>query len=262
MPLSPGFIADRFLRGIEYVDKPIAFSNSFIVPGFVAPPGVFIFDDFAEDTINLDRWADSEEGVGTAFAISTTAGDPVAGHGGWISGATAATAGNNREFAGELIWRADRAGSNLLVFEARITLPSVALIAVNAGFNDAKSEVGITVDITGANVLTTAGSDVAVIAFDTDQTTDEWIGVNVDTDVDGAVVTGGGTPAANTAKRLRVEIASDGGCYYHTDGVFRGSELATGVTETVLLAPYLGVETRTTAAKTLEVDYIFVGCAR
>lgn len=206
-----------------------------------------LFDHFVGDTLHGDDWATADEGTGTQFAISTAAGA-----GGFVRGTTATTSGNNEEMAGELIWKANKGG---LYVEWGIQLPSIANIAVVCGLSDAKSETGIAVSLSGSTFTTTA-TDGAFWVFDTAATTAVFYGIGVANDVDTASVTGV-APVAATTMTLGIAIGAGGDATWYQDDTAVGSKAA-AVTATVALCPYIAVATRTTAAKSLDVDWVYV----
>jgi len=235
------------------------------------PPAPYIFDDFLGDTLNTDLWVASSPQAtgGTDFAISTTAGDPVAGHGGWIAG-TKGTGDDDEEIInGEILWTPSRAvGGRMLVFETRLSAPVVTTIRLSAGFTDVKNEGPF--DLGASDAITSTATDAAAWIVDTDADTDEWFGLNVDTNADGDLVSGAGAPTAATATVLRIEIDALGQCFYYFDDsesdqalpALIGSD-TTGVTETVALTPFVDVLTRGDVDnQVVEVDYLFISCAR
>lgn len=229
-------------------------------------PFVRLWDDFVGDTLNTDLWVATQTGAGTAWAVSSTAGDPVAAHGGWISATTEAIDAAANELGSMAAttvgnFRADRArNDSLLVFEASLSLPVITTIIVNAGFTDDETEgAALAMSLSGTTWTTTA-TDAALWVFDTNATTDVFNGQTVDTDVDGTHVAGI-APVAATATVLRIEIDNTGQAYFYQDGVNRGTVTA-GVTETVPLIPYVAVGSTTTTAVSLEADYVLAACPR
>lgn len=253
---------------IEATDKAVRLGGA----SWVEPTGaVVLWDDFVGDTLNTDAWIATDTaaaGLGSsAFAISSTAGDPVAAHGGWISGTCSDNDSGSTEIGSMAAttvgnFRPDRAGNGLLVFETRITLPAITTIRVNAGLTDDEAEANavLAMSLSGTTWTTTA-TDAALWVFDTAATTDVFYGQTVDSDADGTAVTGT-APVAATALRLRIEIGPTGSVYFYRDGNYVGSETAVGVTETVPLIPYLGVANEGAANKVLEADYVLTACAR
>lgn len=250
---------------LRHTDKPIGLHGA----SWVEPTGaVVLFDDFLQDTLEADHWdaVSLQATGGTDFAISTTAGDPVAGHGGWVAGTTGTGDNDAEALFGQLAWKAGRAGNGMLVYEAAISLPSVAGVGFSVGLTDARTESAALFALSGTT-WTTTPTDAVAWAFDTDATTDVANGIGVKADVDTAAVAGV-IPVATTFERYRIEIDSTGRAYF-----FQGSgvgvqpslvgTVADAVTTTVLLAPYIEVSCKAGgAAKSLECDYILTACAR
>lgn len=263
-----GQVNDR-AHYMEYKNKPIRLTYASWIE---ATGSVILFDDFIGDTLNTDLWVATETGTGTPWAINSTAGDPVAAHGGWA----AATTQNIDAAAEELAsmaattvgnFRPDRAGAGLMVFEARISMPAITTVLINAGFTDDESEgAPLAMSVSGTTWTTTA-TDGALFVFDTNATTDVFYGMTVDGGSDGTAVAGS-APSATTATILRVEVDSTGSCFFYHDVVgagtrtYVGSETAVGTSPDVPHLPYLAVASTTTTARSLEVDYVFAACAR
>lgn len=249
----------------QFVDRPIRLSGA----SWVEPSGAAIlFDDFLSDTLDADDWdaVAVQATGGTRFAHNTAGGDPTAGHGGWIV-ATTGTGDNDTEgLFGQLAWAAERAGNGLLVYETSISLPSVAGIGFSAGLTDARTEAATLFQFI-TTTWTTVPTDAVALSFDTDATTDLVRGIGVKADVDTTAVVGS-APAATTATRLRIEVDSTGKAYFYQgatsapDPTYLGSAAA-AVTATVLLCPFVEVSAKAgSAAKSIEVDYVFVACGR
>lgn len=266
-----GYITDRGIRGLTYQDKPIKMSGA----AWLEQTGAAVlFDDFVGDTLSTDLWLATETATGVPWAISATAGDPVPGHGGWASAQTdnvdaaaeelaagaAATAGQ---------WRADRAGQGMLVFQCRLTVPdAITARIINAGFTDDPTEgAALAMSITTTTWTTTATDAALWVLSSLATDNDNFLGQTVDTGTDGTHIASDVAAAADTATVLRVELDSVGGAYfYQSDGAtaapkFQGY-VATGVTETVLLCPYVALASTAMTAADIELDYVVVGCAR
>lgn len=237
------------------------------------PPAPFFFDDFLGDTLAATYWLLTQSGTPTtAGAISVTAGDPVAGHGGWFAGATDDVDAEADELAvmgtaaaGQ--FRADQAGSGLLVCEWAISVPT-ALTARQyfAGVSDDATEGSgaIAINVTTTTVAD-AASDAAGFCFGsaaTDNT--HWLGVSTDSNAE-STITQGATAAADTWIGLRVEIDAAGNVFYGTRAN-RGGVVTihgasdTGISPDVLVSPYFGASPTTTTAVPWEIDYAFISC--
>lgn len=267
---GPGYVKDRGLRGIQHTDKSIRLGGA----SWIEPLGsVVFFDDFNGKALNAtDTWTSTATVGGTA-AFDGDAGDPVAGHGGWLALTVTADADaievamTNETVKGG--FRASRAGNGLMIFQTRASIQQLTTRWDNCGFTDDETEGAAIAMSLSTATWTTAASDAALWGFYSTATdNDNWIGQTVDTNTDGTEVASAVAAAANTATVLRVEVDSAGGCYfYQSDGavvdpVFQGSETAVGLTETVPLIPYLALAGTAAATVTAEYDYVFAACAR
>jgi hypothetical protein len=266
--------SEKYIKGKHtYTDRPQVMSGA----SWVEPQGaVVLFDDFLGDTLNTDLWLLTQSGTPTtAGAISASAGDPVAGHGGWLAGATddvdaeadelasspSATAGGN--------FRADRAGNGMMVVEWAISIPTALTTRQYfAGFSDDATEGSgaIAINITGTTVAD-AATDAAGIGFysaATDAT--HFLGASTDSNTQ-STITACSTLAFDTWYKLRTEIDTNGDCYFYVGD--RASQPATyygtsntGTSPDVLLMPYFAASPTTTTAVPWEIDYCFAACAR
>ncbi len=257
-----GEVRDRGDR-VEYIDKPIRTRGaSWLEPGGAA---VF-FDDFLYDTLSVD-WLATQTATGTGWAVDATAGDPSAGHGGWIS----ATTDNVDAAANELglgasatagLFKAERAGNGMLVFEARISKPTaLTTTLVNVGLSDDPTEGAAIAMTLATTTWTTTATDAALWGlYSTATDNTHFLAQAVDTNTDDTHVVGP-TAAADTAIRLRLEIDSLGVVHAFADDAYYGI-LATGTSPDVLLVPYIAVAATTTTSTALEVDYVLTACGR
>src|SRR3990167_4005309 len=263
--MPSGYPKDQGLRGITYRDKAIKMSGA----SWIEPSGAAVlFDDFLGDTLNTNLWLATETATGVAWAISATAGDPVAAHGGWASAQTDNVDAAAEELAAAASatvgqWRADRGGNGLLVFETRISIPTALTARIlNAGLTDDPTEgAAIAMSLSTATWTTTA-TDAALWVFSSLATdNDNWVGQTVDTDVDGTHIASTVATAADTAQLLRIELDSVGGAYFYEGGASMGY-VSVGVTETVALCPYVALASTATTAADIECDYVLTACAR
>ena len=269
--MASGGVYDRGSRGLEVRDQGLRMSGA----SWLEQTGAAVlFDDFVGDTLNTNLWLATETATGVAWAISATAGDPVAAHGGWASAQTDNVDAAAEELAAAASstvgqWRADRAGNGVLVFQCRLTSPTaITARIINAGFTDDPTEGAALAMSLSTTTWTTTASDAALWVLSSLATdNDNFVGQTVDTDVDGTHIASAVAAAADTATVLRVELDSVGGAYfYQTDGAtarpaFQGY-VSVGVTETVALCPYVALASTATTAADIELDYVLVSCAR
>lgn len=221
---------------------------------------VGLFDDFLGDTFATGTWDAVSVAAtgGTDFAYDATAGNPA--NGGWIAGTTGTGDNDTEAIFGPLDWMANRAGSGMLVYEARVNLPSVAGVGMSAGLTDARTESATLFQFV-TTTWTTTPTDAVAWSYDTDATTDAFRGIGVKADVDTTAVLGV-VPVTDTPVKLRVEVDSAGAAYFFQDDVYKGSA-ADAVTITAALCPFIEVSAKAgSAAKAGEADYVLVACAR
>jgi hypothetical protein len=245
------------------------------------PPNVRLFDDFVS-TLDTNYWTATNTAGGgagsAAFAFSTSAGAPSAAHGGWLRGTVSDNAAGVTELAGaKVTWLPSRAGDGTLIFHTRVSLPAVTACNMSCGWSDLVTQGnGTAMNISGTTVLVTTAANGACWVYDTRATTAKFIGASVDNNVDSCANTTlaaqGFTPVLGTSYELRVELDALGNAffYYGTADApgqaltYAGRQAAAGTTlKATLLTPYLGMDNAGAGAnKSLDVDFIFVGCAR
>lgn len=123
----------------------------------------FFFDDFEGDTINLDNWTVDGDSGTTSFAIAAT--NTVA-----RSTIVANTASDDNEFVtiyGHCNWSGDKNCGAAI----RWMLPDVTDVAFEFGFSDPLSDYTLpAINDIDTPTITNGAINVAVVAFDTDQT--------------------------------------------------------------------------------------------
>src|SRR3990167_7591714 len=150
------------------------------------PPPPYIMEDFLIDVLADSPYitVTSSGTATTAAAISASAGDPVAGYGGWLAGATddvdaeideVAVSGSATAGSG---WRADQVGTGVLVCEWAVSIPT-ALTARQyfAGFSDDPTEGTGTngaLNIQTAYTLVDVADDAAGFIFSSLATVPTW----------------------------------------------------------------------------------------
>ncbi len=264
-----GSIQDRGQRGVRYTDKTLRMSGA----SWLEQTGATVFfDDFLYDTLPTDRFVVTATASGTA-AVSSTAGDPVAAHGGWISlDVTAdADAAEIAVMAATTVghFRPDRAGKGVLVFQLRYSRPTALTTRwENWGFTDDETEgAAIAVSLSTATWTTTASNAVLGGHYSTatNNTSTQFIGVKANADT--ASVSSAVTATIDTAVVGRIEIDSAGQAYFYesfgavTSPAYQGTAGA-AVTATTPLIPYVALAGTSAAAAAFEVDYILAACAR
>ncbi len=215
-----------------------------------------LFDDFFGDVL-AQPW-DSEVGSDAqvvAPATSAAAGGMIRMTAG--DDAAASMAVNGVQLHSELNWYANKVG---LVIDVRLKISAITLVSVFVGFTDQVAALEMPIhSAASANTITTNATDAVGLFFDTSMTDDKWwaAGVKADTDATHADTTI--APTADTYQRLRVELTSAGNAVMFIDGIQRAT-VANAVTATVGLTPVVAVFSRTTATRSVDVDYVY--CAQ
>lgn len=237
------------------------------------PPSPWFMEDFLGDTLDANKWLLTQSGTPTTAAIlDDTAGDPVAGIGGWIAGATDDVDAEADELAFDNdgthgSWRADQITTRggIMVVEWAISIPTALTTRQYfAGWSDDATEGSgaIAINVTTTTVADTA-TDAAGIGFysaATDAT--HFLGVSTDSNAE-STITACATAAFDTWYGLRTEIDVLGDCHFAVRSK-RGGALTyygtsnVGTSPDVLLMPYFAASPTTTTAVPWEVDYMFV----
>lgn len=246
--------------------------------GQLHPPAPYIMEDFLMDVLADSPYVtvtQSDTATGAA-AISATAGDPVAGHGGWLAGATddidnaideVAVGGSGSAASA---WRADQVGTGMLVCEWAISVPT-ALTARQyfAGFSDDPTEGSATngaLNIQTAYTLVDTADDAAGFVLSSLASTPtywKWASTDSGTGSTMAAANSVLLAVADTWVGLRTEIDVNGDCYFLTRSK-RGGSLTfqaksdVGLSPDVLLVPLFTAAATTTTAVPWEIDYCFV----
>ncbi len=240
------------------------------------PPSPYIMEDFLGDVLADDPYVTvTQSGTATgAAAISVTAGDPVAGYGGWLAGATddvdaeidEISVGGLGTGAGTPWLRADQVGQGVLVCEWGITIPT-ALTARQyfAGLSDDPVEgtgTNGSLNVQTAYTIVDVATDAAGWIFSSLATAPTlWKYGATDTGTQDTA-TDGLTGVADTWTALRVEVDVNGDCFFYTRSR-RGGALtswgksANGTSPDVLLVPIFTAAPTTTTAVPWEIDYCF-----
>lgn len=218
---------------------------------------VWFFDDFLGDAVNLDMYTTAETGDGTEFAIPAT-------HlvGGGITSVTATSSGDAQTLYGPRIWK----GDNNCGLEVRLKFDVVTTLMYEVGFIDSASDLAIPV---GSDIDTPAfaggTSDAAVLHMDQSQTltTTAFLtdGSTSNMNATAQTLSPTFTPTAATYARYRVGIAGDipsaminGGSPTSTSTGVIGHRTEGGT----LVRLFVATRTRTTAAKTTDIDYVAI----
>lgn len=216
-----------------------------------------LYDDFMGDVLE-DAWSGAKGSDAQAVVptINAQAGGVVR----LVAGDTVTVAESLSSLTHGLNWKANQGG---LYMAARVKLvTSVADVCVNVGFTDALATGTLEEPITiSGTTITTNATDAAVFVYDTAQTNDNWHCQGVAGDTDTAIANTGIGLTADAWVLLEVKIDTSGTASFFINGQLVHT-VASAVTATVALTPIVTVMARTTASKTVDVDYIFVAAQR
>jgi len=213
---------------------------------------VKFFDDFlghADDaTIN---WSEGSDTGGT-YAITLL-------DNGVERITSAGTSGNAAAICTALQWEAENGGP--LIFEARVkSVTAITDRCYFIGLDDTKhtSTTVVTAFEMSSEALTTNCSNAVGFMYDTNCTYDNWYCCGVKADADATPVNTEVAPAAaGTWQTLRVVVNIEGDATFFIDGKFVGS-VEEAVTASTKLQGTILVETRATATKIIDVDYVYI----
>lgn len=213
---------------------------------------VSLFDDFLGDVI-ADQWSAAEGN--DAEAIIATINAQSGGVVRMVTGDTTVVSASAQSLTHGLNWKAN-AGN--LVMEARVKLvSSIADVALFVGFTDVLATTTLEEPVTlSGTTFTTNATDATGFLFDTSATTDTLRAVGVANDVDATHVNTGQVPVVDTWHTYRVEVSTAGVATFYFDGALVAT-LSGAVTASVSLTPAIVAMARTTASKTVDVDYVF-----
>lgn len=217
------------------------------------------FDDFNGDTLNTDLYTIPTKGSDAATVDFTiTSG----GVGGIVTGTTGAGAGgtyavNGIQLGGALQWKAS-AGD--LEFEARVKISAITNVAIYVGLSDQVSSLEEAASLSGTT-FTTNATDAVGFLFDTAATTDTIRCVGVKNDVDATHVDTSLAYVADTYRIFTIKVDTSGNANFFIDDSPVGY-IASAVTDSVALAPYLGACSRAAASRTVTCDWVLVQSKR
>lgn len=214
---------------------------------------VRIMDDFLGDVL-ADQWngrvgSDPQCVLPTIQTLANgvvrlTTGDDAA----------ATMAVNGVQLDSALNWNAGREA----IYETSLTLgPGTAGHVVFVGLTDQVAALEMPFTLGASDVLTSNASNASGLLFDTAADTDTWHCVGVKADVDATKINSGSAPVAGTYQRFKIMLLTNGAARFYLDGVLIGTML-NAVTNTTLLTPVVAAFSRTTASRTIDVDYLNV----
>lgn len=220
---------------------------------------VFVFDDFTGSVLDTHYWTASNTN-GTAFI---PAGTQIAN--GSCQGITNNVGGDEQALYGDAAW----AGDNNCGLELMWNVDNITQLVFELGFTDPISAATASViDDIDTPAITNNATTVALIGMDTAQDL-KTMAFITDGNTSGQNTTktdlGTRTPTNSTNIITRVQLAGDAACCYLfdengnlTESAQHGYSLATQVEGGDLLMPWFYWEPVTTAARTINIDYIAV----
>ena len=220
---------------------------------------VRLSDDFLGDVL-ADQWSGAKGSDAQAVAPAVVAGG-LGGICALVSGdAGTGTAADGSVLTHALNWKASSGG---LYMRTRFKLDSSAAnVCINIGFTDVLATTTLEMPFTiSGTTITSNAADAACLVFDTAQTNDFFHAQGVKNNTDTAIKNTEKAPVADTWHIAEVFIDENGHASFWIDGVHE-ADVANAVTASVALTPVVAIETRTTASKTLHVDFIEVAQLR
>ena len=250
----------------KHFGKYMETSKEIRVSNGILPKVPFIFDDFAYGAGAFNshvpqNWVTTETGAATPFAPGAT-GATVA------IGVTGGTTNNAQEFAGKgVLWTPSTMGGVFLEVRAKFVGATEPLDGdFRIALHDAVTETnGLAYVVSAASALTTtAPTDAVGFLYSSIPTSGalyaasgNYVGiVNSIADVDAVAAT---TKVKDSDYHVyRIEVDASGNAVHYIDGVHVGT-VASAVTASVALTPYISAIAKASHALTATLDYVYVG---
>ena len=174
--------------------------------------------------------------------------------------ATTTMAVNGTQLVLGLNWDASIAKGRLFM-ETLWQVDVITDVVIYTGFTDSIAlEMPFT--ISGTTVTSNA-TDAVGFVFDTNQTTDRFYAVGVDTNTDAIEELLDTAPIAATNIRLGVELWDDGEANFYIDGVLKNTTVMTAAaTPGANMTPTVAMFSETATVRNLDLDYLRVEMAR
>lgn len=149
--------------------------------------------------------------------------------------------------------------SGTTIVEARLKLSAITNVGMFFGLTDQKAALEIPIEsAASADTITTNATDAVGFMFDTSMSTDNIWFVGVNNNVDETAQNSATAPVADTYVTLRMSINSSGDATFYINGTAIGSVMTTAAQTGVTLYPTLAVSARSTASRTMTVDYLYL----
>jgi hypothetical protein len=137
-------------------------------------------------------------------------------------------------------------------------MSAIFSVCVFVGFTDQIGTLEMPFTLGAGDALTSNATDAVGVLFDTAADTDKWWLVGVANDVDATKQDSTLAPTANTFETWRIEVDRTGIATFYRNGVAIGTTMSGAVTATVPLTPVIAAFARSTTAKTIDADYVYV----
>lgn len=160
------------------------------------------------------------------------------------------------------VYNADQGG---LMFETRLHIDSaVTNVSLCVGFTDVATIEAPAKATGGGDGITAVADNAVAMCFDDAANTKEWFSFGIDGTTQ-ATTNGmlGIGPTHSVYQVLRIEVDAGGeDARFYVNGTLYGSLTANVVLITADLAPFISLDSNTTASVTIDVDYIYVTAKR
>jgi hypothetical protein len=224
-----------------------------VIPG--SPHRVTLFEDFLGDLIP-DEWAVAENDTGATEAITAEVTNGVV----QLTCATGdADTGSAVTLTSGLNWKMNQGG---FIFNARVNISRITGISAFIGMTDisATGEVPFFED-TGTATQISNASNAFGFLFDTDNGHTTWQAVAVNANTDATPVDFTIAPVVNVFQHFSITGDASGNLQFFINGNLVG-RIASAVATTVALTPICELNTHTTVAAQMNVDYVNVSALR
>lgn len=246
--LAPGQWANLVYTGTAWIVA--GFGN--LRPGLTSL--IEMKDDFLGEEINgywWQGWLGTDSNARNATMRADQLGGVIRMTTGSDAGATMAL--NGVQVQGQLNWRASKGG---LVWEGRVAIDAITLVALYIGLTDQRSALEMPFTLAAGDALTSNATDAVGVLFDTGADTDNWWLVGVAADIDAAKQNTAVAPVAGTFETWRIEVSATGVATFYRNGTLVGATMAGAVTPGTQLTPVVAAFSRTNASRNVDIDMI------
>lgn len=217
---------------------------------------VEIKDDFVGDEVN-GYWWQGALGTDSNARQATVLADQLNGVARLTTGSDvgATMALNGVQMNGQLNWRASKGG---LVWEGRVAVDAITLVALFIGLTDQRSALEMPFTLAAGDALTSNATDAVGVLFDTAADTDNWWLVGVSADIDAVKQNSAVAPVAGTFETWRIELTTGGVATFYRNGTPVGAAMTGALTPSVKLTPVIAAFSRTNASRNVDIDMLAI----